>query len=72
MAKSNSPENNIDVIDIGNGLRFAALVAVGVFVTTLLEGLSPEQFGSYAPIATVIIPFLLDMGRRYKTNYESR
>lgn len=70
MTESSSPTGELNSTDYWKAARGLIVVLIGATLTYLLDTIPTIDFGAYSPIVVSITSTLVELGRRYLTNYE--
>jgi hypothetical protein len=65
-----SPRGKVNTTDVAKVLRGGVIVGVSASVSYYLANLSPEMFGNYELVATVVLMALGELSVRFLKNNE--
>lgn len=68
--ENNSARFSLNAVDIWKATRGLLVVLAGAGLTYLSEIYLQIDWGNYAPIATAVIGTLIELGRRWLSNYK--
>lgn len=66
--ESTSPTTTVDMVDALKVFRTSLLVGASAMLTDLLQNISPEMFGDYKLLATVVLTGLGELSLRFLKN----
>lgn len=69
MEPSTSPKYSLNTTDVLKALRGLLVVLVGAALTYLLEAVGQFDFGQLTPVVVSVASTLVEIGRRWLTDY---
>lgn len=68
-AISTSKRYALNKVDLMKAIRFLAVALAGTFLTTMTEVIGQFDFGDWTPMIASGVAMLVEVGRRFLTNY---
>lgn len=69
LGSSTSPANTLNKVDLMKSLRLLGVAVAGTVITFLAQWITQTDFGQWTTLVVPVVSFILEMGRRYLTNY---
>jgi len=69
--ESDSPKFSLNTTDLWKAARGLLVVLAGAALTYLVDTIPQVDFGIYSPVIVSVSSTLIELARRYLTDYES-